>query len=136
METTVAAATKATGFTGRDAHEARLPHERRHGPRRNVRIPLLLDVAGLRDASWTVTANEGGALVTFPRPLAEGERVVVHNVTTGRTAVARVVAALLADREAAGSSTASFRVALRLETFPEEFWGPVYYAAARAESVH
>lgn len=136
METTVTATTATTGFTGRDAFEAKLPHERRHGPRRAVRIPLLLDVGGLRDASWTVTANEGGALVTFPRPLAEGERVVVYNVTTGRTAVARVVAALLADREAAGASTSGFRVALRLETFPEGFWGPVYYAASRAESVH
>jgi hypothetical protein len=99
----------------------------------SVRIPLLLEVSGLRDASWTVTANEGGALVTFPRPLARGERVVIHNVATGRTAVARVAASLLADAEPEARRTnPGFRVALRLETFPEEFWGPAYYQAASA----
>ena len=128
--------TAATGSPGQEAREASLPHERRHGPRRSVRIPLLLDVGGLRDASWAVTANEGGALVTFPRPLPEGERVVIHNVTTGRTAVARVVTALLSDREPTGASTPGFRAALRLETFPEGFWGPLYYAAVEAERVH
>jgi hypothetical protein len=123
----------ATGFPGRDAGEARLRQEQRHGARLRVRIPLLLEVSGLRDASWTVVANEGGALVTFPRPVAEGERVLVHNVTTSRTAVARVVATLLADSQSEGHrASSSFRVALRLETFPELFWGPVYCAAARA----
>lgn len=126
----------ATGFAGQEALEGSLPHERRHGPRRDVRIPLLLDVGGLRDASWAVVANEGGALVTFPRPLPEAQRVVVHNVTTGRTAVARVVSALLADREPAPASGSGFRVALRLETFPEGFWGPVYYAAVAEERAH
>lgn len=136
MATMATARAMATGFPGSGSHEDRLPQERRHGVRRTVRIPLLLEVGGLRDASWTVIANEGGALVTFPRPVADGERVVVHNVTTGRTAVARVVAAPLADSEVEASRTASgFRMALRLETYPERFWGPVYYSAG-SESVH
>jgi hypothetical protein len=128
----------ATGFPGQSAFETRPAHEQRHGERLKVRIPLLLEVGGLRDASWTVTANEGGALVSFPRPVAEGERVLVHNVTTGKAAVARVVATLLADSEPAGHrSGGGFRMALRLETFPEHFWGPVYYTSARTlETVH
>jgi len=130
-------ATEAAGDTDRGA-SGRTAHERRHGARIPVRIPLLLEVEGRRDASWTVTANEGGALVSFSRPVSEGERAIVHNVTTGRTAVARVVATLLADSQAESPhSGSSFRMALRLETFPEGFWGPVYYAATQTpETVH
>lgn len=107
--------------------EEHLPHERRHGEYRDVRIPLILEVGGLRDAAWAVTANEAGAVVGFHRSVADGARVIVHNVTTGRAAVARVVATQRAGEGAA----ASFWVALRLETYPEYFWGAAYYTASQ-----
>jgi hypothetical protein len=92
------------------------PHERRHGDRRNVRIPLLFDAGGRRDAVWT--------------SVAEGERVVVHDATTGRTAVARVVA--LRPAETSSGAASGLRMALRLETHPEYSWGPTCCAAAQA----
>lgn len=103
--------------------------EQRQSRRLQVRIPLLLDWRGRRVPCWTVTANEGGALVTSPHPVEADQRVSVLNVTTGKTAVARVVAPLLADSGAVSSHTGHFRLALRLETFGVRFWGPVYYSA-------
>jgi len=100
-----------------------------------VRIPLFLDWGSGLEASWTVTANEAGALVTSSRLLEAGRRVRVLNVATGRIAIARVVAPLLAGPGQRTAQAASgFRLALRLETFRARYWGDAYYAAAREET--
>jgi hypothetical protein len=83
-----------------------------------------------------VTANEAGALVTCARPLEAGQRVTVLNVTTGKTAVARVVAPLLADSADPSGQGGGFRLAVRLETFGVQFWGPVYYEALGESERH
>ena len=115
-------------LTGNGA-PAPLASERRQSPRLRVRIPILLDWGGRREPGWTVTANEAGALVTCARPLEAGQRVTLLNVTTGKQAVARVVAPLLSAAEGAARSDPGFRLALRLETCGVRFWGPVYYEA-------
>lgn len=106
--------------------------ERRQSSRVAVRIPILLDSRGRRDPGWTVTANEAGALVTCAHPIEAGERVTVLNVTTGKTAVASVVAPLLSESADRPDAEPGFRLALRFETFGESFWGAVFRAALHA----
>lgn len=102
--------------------------ERRRSPRLPLRVPVMIACGDQREASWTVSVSENGALVTATRPIESGQRVSLLNVATGRSTVAWVVAPLLPDaKEAArGLAGGDFRIAIRLDEPDAAFWGPAY----------
>lgn len=108
--------------------------ERRRSPRLPLRVPVMIACGDEREASWTVSVSENGALVTASRPFESGERVDLLNVATGRSTVAWVVAPLLpnANQSMPGLARGDFRIAVRLDQPDAAFWGPAYTRLLRS----
>lgn len=102
--------------------------ERRRSARVDLRVPVLIACSGVREACWTVSVSENGALVTASRPLESGQRITLLNVATGRSTAAEVIAPLLPSAQGGASDVpgGAFRLAIRLDEPDATFWGPAY----------